>query len=95
MSKCPLNIGYQLRRALHFAKRALRQPEPWCMFRSERHRHRRGMDKHCRDVDLPRFRIASALMYLFMVWLTTLSVAETVPGVATTLLRLAPTAYEQ
>ena len=30
-----LDIGYQLHRALDFVKRALRQPETWCMFRSE------------------------------------------------------------
>ena len=33
MSRCPLDIGYQLQWGLDFVKRALRQPEPWRMFR--------------------------------------------------------------
>ena len=89
MSRCPLDMGYQLHRALDLVKRALRQPETWCMFRAESQTAR-----YCGH-GLPRCHISPTLMYVFMVWLTTLSVATSVPGVATTWLRLAPAACEQ
>lgn len=68
MSRCPLHIGYQPHWALDFVKRALRQPETWCMFRSEIQTAR--YCEHgllCCDAGLPRFRVSPTLLYLFMV----------------------------